>query len=394
MPEPEIEEFKECTVYSVLGDKIEAVRGELEIIKRTVEELTTRLGLKGFTYPREFSSFISDPIGHLKKKLFNYTYDLIRGRLGLEEYKRKAVSALNTSLRTNMRTAYQIWGIASLMSILADEGFTLVYPEHGFLNFDRSGKQKLGIIPPNAVLFSFEYGFISIFHEAPRPISWEDTSDLQRIWGLYTALRPDVMIYGGAVFNIVKLDENPPIMKPDLILEFKELEDWYTRVRDLKGYFQKPLTAEEWRSKWLEGLFEGLADIMGISKHEAYKRVEEGRSLRIPEYQLVRLYKSTYMPKKLVLISKGRIPSHIKAELEEAGITVLDNVGYDASKLKPLVDEVKSVCKFTGSNVKITLRPETAYLLSKAIEVTGLKDPDKIIQEALRRFLQNIHVSK
>ncbi len=388
-PSEELEELKECVISLTVGGELKKIVSELEEVKKSVERLVSILNLKGFTYPREFSSFINDPMHHLKKKLFNYVYDLIRGKISLEEFTRRASAAVRTSVRTNMRTAYQIWGITSIMAILAEKGFTLSYPEHGFINFDRSGKQRLGIIPPNAILFSFKKGFISIFHEAPRPIAWEDTSDLKRIWKLYTALRPDVMVYGGAVFNIVNLDSDPPIARPDVIIEFKELNDWYERVRDLRGYFRKPLTAEEWRSKWLEGLFEGLADIMGISRVEAKERVEEAKPLRIREYQLIRLYKKTYKPKKTILVSRCKLPSTVKKELEEAGITVYDNIGFNARALEPVAKQLEDIAKFSGSNVKLVISPETAELLARAIDVLGLANPDTIIRKALERMLNH-----
>lgn len=55
------------------------------------------------------------------------------------------------------------------------------------------------------------------------------------------------MIYSGKVLDAVDPGLSPPIKRPNIVVEFKELEDWYVRVRDLRGYFRRPLTAEEWR---------------------------------------------------------------------------------------------------------------------------------------------------
>ena len=376
-----LEEFKDCFINVIVGEHIAEAEEWVHRTQVAVETLVERLGLTGFTYPREFRSFVENPWAHLRKKIFNYVYDLVRNKIGFDDFVRKAGAALRTSLRTNMRTAYQIWGLTQIMSLLAENGYQLVYPEHGFISFDRSGKQKLGIIPPNAVLGNIEEGFISLFHEAPRPLGWEDTRDLQRVWSLYTALRPDAMMYSGMVLNIVDLSKSPPIKRPTIILEFKELEDWYNRVRDLKGYFRKPLTAEEWRSMWLEGLFEGLADIMGVQRSEVRKRVEESRSLRVREYQLVKLYKNVYKPDKMILITRAKTPSEIKEELEQEGIIVYDDVGFELRRLEPVANEIRRRSSFNGAKyVPVRLSTETIRLVLSAARRLGARN----IEEALR----------
>ncbi|ABM80159.1 hypothetical protein [Hyperthermus butylicus] len=384
-----LDHVKDCIVTRFSGELVEAEEW-LSHVRAAVSRLARLLGLAGFTYPREFGSFVQDPEAHLRKKLFNYVYDLARGRVDLREFERKATAAVRTSLRTNMRTAYQLWGLATVMALLAERGYELVYPEHRFLSFDRSGKQRLGIIPPNAVLARLSKGFISIFHEAPRPLGWEDTSDLQRIWSLYTALRPDAMAYSGMVMNMVDLSTSPPIKRPDVIIEFKELSDWYVRIRDLKGYFRKPLTAEEWRNKWLAGLFEGLADIMGVQRSVVEQRVEEGASLRLREYQLVKLYAKTYNPRYMILISRAAVPGDVRESLEEDGITVLDAVGFHPEKLEPLADLLDKISGYRGGEkIVITLPPEAAKLLEEAKAKLGVEDTVEAIVAALRRLLED-----
>ncbi len=390
-----LDKLKLCVVIEYIGQQLSEATTWLNHVNQAIENLKQKLKLAGFTYPREFNSFISDPLEHLKKKLFNYAHDLIRGRISLEEFQRRAAAAIRTSLRTNLRSAYQIWGLATIMSMLADRGYEIVYPEHRFLSFDRSGKQKLGIIPPNAVLFNIRQGFISIFHEAPRPLCWEDTSDLQKIWGLYTALRPDAMVYGGKVMNIVDLSSSPPIRRPDIILEFKELEDWYTRVRDLRGYFRKPLTAEEWRSKWIEGLYDGLADVLGVQRTEVRHRVEEGASLRVREYQLVKLYYSTYRPHSMILISRTRIPRDIVVDLESSGIVVVDNVGFEPRNLEPVVEILDSIASFEGGDrVTVSLSSDTAKLLARTMEILDERNAENVIRKALAFLLETAQQNK
>ncbi|MDW8010825.1 MAG: hypothetical protein RMH84_04450, partial [Sulfolobales archaeon] len=309
-----ISRFRECFILDILKHELEEAGQWLKYVDSELEFLVKKYKLSGFSLSREFKSFKEDPLSHLKKKVFIYVYDYARGKIGLRDLVKKCSSAAYTSLRTNMRSSYQVWGFAAILNYLSEEGFTVHFPEHRYLTIDRAGKQKTGRIPPNIVLFNPKRGFISFFYEAPRPLSWEDSEDLQAVWSLYTTLRPDVLIYSGKVMDIVKLGSYPPVKKPDVLVEFKELTDWYDRSRDLKSYFKKtPLTAEEWRSKWLGGLYTGLADALGVKKSEIKRSVEEGRSLRIKEHKLVQLYNSLYKPRKALLVSRAVVPATIKS---------------------------------------------------------------------------------
>ena len=383
-----LDKIKDAIINYFVGDLVREAESWLMHVKEEVSRLARNLDLRGFTYPREFNSFISDPKAHLRKKLFNYVYDLIRKRIDIDEFIRKASTAIRTSLRTNMRTAYQIWCITCLMNILHEDlGYDLEFPEHRFLNFDRSGKQRLGIIPPNVVLVNYKKGYLSFFHEAPRPLGWEDTSDLQRIWGLYTALRPDLLVYGGKILNIVDLSLSPPIKRPDIIIEFKELPDWFLRTRDLKGYFKKPLTAEEWRSKWLEGLFDGLADIMGVKRTEVRQRVESGASLRVREYKLIQLYASTYKPKLTILVSKHCMPNDVKRDLEVHGVKVVDCVEFNRDALMSVAKVLDQVATYGDVNrVSITINAKTLRKVMDVCKNIGLTKIDLCLERLASTF--------
>ena len=119
--------------------------------------------------------------------------------------------AINTSYRTNLRTLYQNWGFLATLKELYREGAMTVYPEHGVLDLERSGKQKLRWIPPSLIVDVPGHGGSSFFIEAPRPLAWRDTGDLKEIWRLYVAFRPDLLVYGGRVYDIVEPDNSPPV---------------------------------------------------------------------------------------------------------------------------------------------------------------------------------------
>jgi len=379
------DELRFRIVECIAGNEVGVVYEWIAKLKDILDKVGSVLGVTGYTLPREFSSFLADPIQHLKKKVFNYSYDYVRGLLPEDEFWDKVSRAITTSLKTNLRSCYQLWAIASIMVLLNDIGYTIAYPENKYLNFDRSGKQKLGTIPPNFVMLNIGKGYLSFFHEAPRPLSWEDTADLQKVWSLYVALRPDLMIYSGRVMDIVDLSRNPPVKKPDVIIEFKELEEWWKRVRDLKGYFRKPLTAEEWRSKWIDGLFEGLAEAMGVRRSEVEKRVEEGASLRLKEYQLVLLYKAAYKPTKMFLVSRKETAPEIKRSLEDSGVEVVDRVEFNIDILRSLAEELDKFASFRDTEtVVIEVPREIAAKLEELRARLGVKT----VREAIAKVIE------
>ncbi len=330
-----LRDVSRCFIDCVLGKEpvAEAMKW-ISVFNGVLENVEKLYGFKNVLFSREFGSFLKDPYRHLKKKLFIYTHDLKRGRLTPEEYGPRAAAALRTSLRTNLRTLYQNWVFLAIIHSLYHDGVYVVYPEHGVLSLERSGKQKLRWIPPNLVIDIPGQGSLSFFIEVPRPLAWEDSSDLRESWRLYTALRPDIMVYGGRVMDIVAMDSNPPIKRPDVIIECKELIDWYVRVRDVRGPLAKPLTAEEWRNLWIQGLWDGLADVLGVSRREAIEEVRKRRGIRLSEVKIVELYRSVYNPREMILVSKYGVPDDVKRQLEGHDIVVVDNVGFNMESLK------------------------------------------------------------
>ena len=332
-------EFQDSFIMDVLGSEVENVHDWVKLFKEELEEAKKELKIRGALFSKEFKSFLENPLHHLRKKLFNYTYDLLRNKVDIDEFLRVARAAITTSLRTNMRTLYQNWVVISILRNLADYGVRIVYPEYGYLLLERSGRQRIGVIPPNCIVYVQGKGYLSLFIEVPRPLSWEDTDDLKRIWKLYVALRPDMLIYRGKVLNILDLNRDPPILRPNVIIECKELDDWYMRIRDVRGPFARPLSAEEWRSRWIRGLWDGLAEILGVSREEAKEEFKK-KAIRLHETKVVELYREFYKPDLMYLVSRALVTRDVIKELKAHKIKVLDNVGFDKDKLRPLVDDI------------------------------------------------------
>jgi len=349
--------------------------------KRLVSSLRDGGVLRDVVLTRELRSFVEDPRAHLRKKLFNYTFELLTGVRGPMSYERTCEAALTTSLRTNMRTLYQTWVFLALLKHLTSGGGRIVYPQHGFLSVERSGMQRLGMIPPNCIVETLE-GFVSLFVEVPRPICWEDGGDLSRVWKLYTALRPDFMAYGGPVMDIVDLESNPPIKRPNVVVEVKELEDWPTRVRELRGRLSEPMSAEDWRFLWIKGLVEGLGRTIGAEG----MRVRVGRktySMRVGEPELLRVYWSIYRPDVMVLVSRAKVPREVRSELEEF-CQVYDGVGFDDEKLR---DAAEVVGKYASGEGVDTL---TAVARELGLRRFDRRELRKRLLELVRRHRREL----
>ncbi len=379
---------EKCGKKNLASCFVECYHGErLDIADMWVNRLLEISGdvrkIYGFTtilYSREFKSFLLNPRRHLEKKLFIYTHDYLRGKLSLEEYAAKAMMATNTSLQTNLRTLYQNWCFLALLYNMYREGTRIVFPEHRVLSLERSGKQKLRWIPPNLVIDVPGHGSLSFYIEAPRPLAWGDTKDLASIWSYYTALRPDLMIYGGRVYDIVEQNNSPPIKKPDIIIEFKELPDWYKRTRDVKGPLARPLSAEEWRSRWIEGLWDGLADVLGVTRREAMEKIRERKGVRLDEVRVVQLYRSVYNPKKMYLVSKHMVPDDVRDRLEAHDIEVIDDIGFNREKLEPLAKKILEYAVPVEEYVIKVRDRELAEVLTMVKELweKGILDREKI----------------
>jgi len=387
-----LEELKLRLIREVAGSEIPKLKGWISQLSSVVEQLSAALGVKGAVYPKELRSFVEDPEAHLRKKLFIYAHDLARGRLGPEEFYAKACAAVKTSLMTNGRALYQSWVYAALVLHMARRGFRLVYPDDLHLHLERSGRQRTGAIPPNAVL-SDGYRALSLFLEAPRPVGWEDSGDLARVWKLYTALRPDMLAYGGRVLNIVVRDGEPPVLRPGVIVECKELEDWYKRARELKGPLASPLSAEEWRERWISGLYAGLADVLNIRVSEVAAKLKERRGLRLRDPQIAILYKRFYEPREMVLVSRAPVPGEVKSQLEREGIRVIDGVGFNIEALAAVADILEEEAGIESGRVDfVELTPRARELLRAAIlaaKERGLGGaPPEIVERALEALLQ------
>ena len=370
--------LKKLFVWEAVGGELDKAREWSSELRKALELVKRDLKLDEVVFPRELGSFLGDPEAHLRKKLFIYAMDLVRRRMSIKAFEEKGRRAVQTSLQTNLRGIYQSWIFLTILRQVSANGY-LIYPEHGYLSLERSGRQRLSSIPPNAIVDTGG-GLLSFFLEAPRPIAWEDTEDLKKVWRLYKAMRPDILVYGGRVLDIFAGDLDPPIKKPDVIIECKELEDWYKRVRELKAD-DKPLSAEEWRWMWLRGLWAGLGKELGARVKPEELEPSQGKRIRLKEQELVKIYVRLYKPKEMMLITRCRTPVDVKEDLEAEGIEVVDDVRFNPEKLREASERLLEYA--IPSDDVIVLRGELARIIRRMSKTLG-KAPEELIREAIK----------
>ena len=370
--------LKRLFVWETVGGELDKAREWSSELRKALELVKRDLKLDEVVFPRELGSFLGDPEAHLRKKLFIYAMDLVRRRMSIKAFEEKGRRAVQTSLQTNLRGIYQSWVFLTILRQVSANGY-LIYPEHGYLSLERSGRQRLSSIPPNAIVDTGG-GLLSFFLEAPRPIAWEDTEDLKKVWRLYKAMRPDILVYGGRVLDIFAGELDPPIRKPDVIIECKELEDWYRRVRELKTY-DKPLSAEEWRWMWLRGLWVGLGKELGARVKPEELELSPNKRIRLKEQELVKIYVRIYKPKEMMLVTRCRTPVDVKEDLEAEGIEVIDDVRFSPERLKETSERLLEYAM--PSDDVIVLRGELARIIRRMSRTLG-KAPEELIRDAIK----------
>lgn len=329
------EDFRDTFVREVLGEeKIEEALEWLSQFKKLCEEVKRIYGLSEIVLSRELQRFVRDPILHIKHSINFYLFDVLRRHITIEQFWTSASAAVRTAHRTNERACYERWVFLVLLKHLGESGASLVYPESRALMLTRTGKQKLATIPPDAIVELPDGRRVSLFLEAPRPITWGDTYELRFVWSLYRIARPDIMAYGGNVTDILQLGKEPPVKRPDVIIEIKVLHEWWKRRRLLR-VFSKPLSIEKWRSMWLRGLYNGLANILGLKRRVSETETKSG--VYASDVDVLKMYLEIYQPRAgLFVVSRVPVSESVREELESMGIRVLDDVGFDDDALRPI----------------------------------------------------------
>lgn len=151
----------------------------------------------------------------------------------------------------------------------------------------------------------------------------------------------------------------------------------------------KPLTAEEWRNLWIQGLWDGLAEVLGVTRREAIEEVKKRRGIRLNEVKIVELYRSIYNPEEMILVSKFGVPDEIRRQLEGHDNTVVDSVGFNINALNEVAHRIMKYARPPDECIFRIKDRGIALLIHKIIE---LIESGKISLDDLKSLLKALSV--
>ncbi len=97
-------------------------------------------------------------------------------------------------------------------------------------------------------------------------------------------------------------------------------------------------------------------------------------------------------PKKFYLLSRSRVPKHIRSDLEDNGVTVIDGVGFNYKRIKQLAESLVKIAKKKSIKTRIGLSEETSEALRHLAQKLGLPESklDEVIKILVRYALKNL----
>ena len=324
--------------------------------------------------------FLLDPINGMMRVLFDPLFDLLKGKTDLSGFTGVSHAAVSESFKTLFREGYERWGALALLSLLSPDRLWLGKTHDFYTDPSMEGdiiegnrddfvpdpvdSKKLvfdnlvraSFVVPGALIHSARLNsYVSLRPRWYLPrwkarmwsehLDWLETKRLYREFGTGN-LWPDMMIH--------MADEHPEdlklvadyyrIARPEIIIEFMEEDDWYDakRVEDimrhnmvltprLGSYVISRVAVPPEAFKPLEAL--PLA-VPVPAPAETVKEVSAGTAAASVE---------TVPPPPPPMarpLSLAELP---------AGIHVI-NVGYDISKLEPVIDALTQAAAIIKEN--------------------------------------------
>ncbi|MEB3773581.1 MAG: hypothetical protein GSR86_01475, partial [Desulfurococcales archaeon] len=107
--------------------------------------------------------------------------------------------------------------------------------------------------------------------------------------------------------------------------------------------------------------------------------------LRVREYKLVQLYKETFKPDLMILVSRTRLPGEVREDLEGRGITVVDGVEIgEVGKLSWVSEEIARRAR--PSSVGDLVEDLLTILRSRGVDAS----PEEVADAARRVLIDRI----
>jgi len=202
----------------------------------------------------DLDRFLQDPRDQLARELFDLTFNLLRRKVSIEAFTRRALQCINESLPNLLRSGYQKWVELSLVRLLnpkrvfriplrqpAPTEIMKYLPTHKepvpspeetrCLSLDRTMVPIL--IVPDFIVYSAEIHRYVAFKSKLGPALWFAAGYAdKREWILLSSIeervypKPDIVIYvDESPEDISLIADAERICRPDLVIMFMERDD-------------------------------------------------------------------------------------------------------------------------------------------------------------------------
>jgi len=232
-----------------------------------VEKAVNSLGLSEIKPKSTLSWFLKDPLEGLNRLLFDLLFDLLKGKLDLEDFEQQAGERLSRSFPDMFRLAYEHWVLVAVVSLLdGDRAFTVpLYGSEEDATLVGGGEPMPGTVqenvssPEDAAVVSLEHakeaafvtpdiivhsnrtgGYVSIRRDlfAPqrmvkdvsRKREWLKYRDVGvKSWRDHAADWPDMVVYAGSSSaELALVADYARFCRPEIIIECMEQDDWFS----------------------------------------------------------------------------------------------------------------------------------------------------------------------
>jgi len=260
---PEFYRFFDDIRTAFVEEKFPVLLREAEVVSenytKAEQEVTELLKLDCIFTPVSLQRFLHNPKNELMRGLFDPLFDLLKGKTDFETFEQLASKNIETTFKICHRLGYAKWVALSLVKLLESDQLFSIKPVDSKL--DGHGEplyqEELLPSPKESTDLSFEHGphqhppFIMphfIVHSAKLNKYVSFRSEFQK--AEYTALdasenmewyriesmkgeyklampNPSLLIYmNDKLEDLVLIADRDRVCRPDMIVEYREPEDW------------------------------------------------------------------------------------------------------------------------------------------------------------------------
>ncbi|MBN1370038.1 MAG: hypothetical protein JW954_07390 [Dehalococcoidaceae bacterium] len=267
------------------GELIELARPLSQSYTGVVEKVVNSLKLSEIKPKSTLAWFLKDPVEGLSRLLFDLLFDLLKGKIDLEDFEQQAGERLSRSFPEMFRLGYEHWVLLSLASLLdGDRALTVsLYGSEEDATLVGGGESQPGVIeesvstPEETGAVSLEHakeaafvapdiivhsnrtgGYVSIrrdlfspqrmVKDVSRKREWLKYRDVGvKSWRDHAADWPDMVLYAGSSSaELALVADYARFCRPEIIIECMERGDWFSeqeaeRIRRNQAFFKPRL---------------------------------------------------------------------------------------------------------------------------------------------------------